>query len=123
VTITDAGCTVFDTSWAHVVVSILTNTAVIVLICNRATTVVAVDAEHSVDGVVRDKGELVLLLLRLEVAETRLTNRKGLGRLGRGEDGEFLRASLKIGWAENGLQETEARLFGHSGLFGRCRGL
>jgi hypothetical protein len=55
---------------------------VIVLVCNGATTVIAVDAEHPIDGVVRDEREVVLLLVQLEVAETRLANGKRLWNWG-----------------------------------------
>lgn len=52
VTFTKARSTVDDTSSAEVIVTTFANTAVIMFIWNRPTTVVAVNAEHPTRGVV-----------------------------------------------------------------------
>ena len=60
VTIATTSRTRGDALGAQVVVTILANAAMIVAIRNRATTLVAINAEHAVGRVVGDDGELVL---------------------------------------------------------------
>lgn len=74
VTFTTARGAIINTLWAQIVVSMLTDAAVIMFVGNGATTVVAVDAEHPTRGVVRDDGEAKLVLLHLEVPVARLTD-------------------------------------------------
>lgn len=57
-------------------------------ICNRTTTVIAVNAEHPVGRAVGDHRELMLFLVHLECAVARLTERQlfligGMRKLGR----------------------------------------
>lgn len=71
-----ARCTGINTLWAQVVVPILADTAVIVFVGDRATAVVAINAEHSAGGVVGNDGEADIVLLQVELAITRLADRQ-----------------------------------------------
>jgi hypothetical protein len=118
VTFTPAGCTIINTLGAQVVITVLANTAVIVLVGNRASTAVAVNAKHPTRGVVRDDGEAELVLLHLEVAIARLADRQcklggsagtsgNGGSFRRGREG--FRAGNRDGGAENGFEIAVSR--------------
>jgi hypothetical protein len=70
VTFSAARCTSINTLGAQIIVSVLANTAVVVLICNGTTAVVAVNAEHTTGRVVRDNRETKFFLLHIEVSVT-----------------------------------------------------
>jgi hypothetical protein len=116
VTIATAGRTGLDALWAQVVVTIFADTAVIVLVGNRSTTVVAVNAEHAVGGAVRDNWETDLVF-SLKVPVARRLNgclhrlrREGINlergscQLRSGREG--LGMSHGDGGAEDGLKVT-----------------
>lgn len=67
-----AQSTVRNTSGTQVVIAVLTDTTVEVFIGNRATAVIAINAEHPTRGVVRDNWEAKCVVLHLEVAVVRL---------------------------------------------------
>lgn len=118
VTFTQARRTIVNTTRAQVIVSVLANTAVIVFICNRAATVVTINAEHPTRGVVGDDREAELVLFHLEVSVARLADRQRQlgGSAGTGGDGssfrsgrESFRACNGDGGAENGFEIAVSR--------------